>query len=247
MKKLLFIFLPLLLLYGCSNEMLFDTDEVGTSTTRGTTSDQIYYFGSSDSAEVEDFVFLPKGTTSPPGRTLSSYVDFNGVRTMLQPEIVSKPSWVNYIICSQYYDMYVLMVAVEDNTSSQRSGNIVLRQPESNKTLSVGIIQNGINNYITIEVNRTYKNHYEFIATTTYPVKGKTYVRLPLVVYNDGGEMNHVAVIEIAKGENTGSYEMDWNSSPLVGYHGDIKGYRLSEGEIEGEDNVYTYSFIRYW
>lgn len=247
MKKLLFIFLPVLLLYGCSSEMLFDTDEVGTSTTRGTTSDKIYYFGSSDSAEVEDFVFLPKGTTSPPGRTLSSYVDFNGVRTMLKPEIVSKPSWVNYIICSQYYDMYVLMVAVEDNTSSQRSGNIVLKQPESNKTFSIGITQNGINNYTTIKVNKTYKNQYEFTATTTYPVEGEIRIRVPLIVYNDGGELAHGAVIVIAKGEKTGSYLMDWNASPLVAYHGDIKGYRLYEGEFWKEDNVYTYTFVRYW
>ena len=39
---------------------------------------------------------------------------------------------------------------------------------------------------------------------------------------------------------------MDYNGSPLVFYHGDIKGYKLYEGTISG-DGIYNYSFYRYW
>ncbi len=35
---------------------------------------------------------------------------------------------------------------------------------------------------------------------------------------------------------------MDYNGSPLVYYHGDIKGYKLYEGTITGDD-IYNYSF----
>lgn len=247
MKKLLFILLSVLL-YSCSNEMFFDTDITEASaTTRAAAADSIYYFGSSDSNMIKDFVFCPKDDPKPLSRTLCSYVEFNGVKTLLQPEIVSKPSWVSYIICFQYYDIYVLSVIAEDNTSSPRSGNIVLKQPGSNKTLSIGITQHGINNYIHIRVNKTSKNRYEFIATTDYPVKGDVWIIMPVVVYNDDGELTHQIMIDIAKGERTGSSVMDWNGSPLVYYHGDIKGYRLSEGRFGGDDDVYTYSFIRYW
>ena len=247
MKKILFFILSVVLLNSCSNEMLFDTDMVDAPvTTRASTSDKVYYFGASDSDMVKDFVFSPKDDPKPLNRTLRSYVESDGVRTFLQPEIMSKPSWVNYCICSQYNDIYVLMVVVDDNTSSERSGNIVLKQPESNKILSIGISQNGVNNYISIGVNKPYKNRYEFTATTTYPVKEEIWARVPLVVYNDSGEMTHNALIVIAKGQTSGSYLMDWNGSPLVVYNGDLKGYRLYEGTFSG-DNIYTYSFVRYW
>lgn len=243
MKHILFI-LSLIFCCSCSNEMMVDDQ---AAITRAINSDKTYYLGSSDSNLIEDYLFRPKGHTSPVGRLLSSYVVSNGLKTLLKPEIVSKPSWVNYAICSQYNDEYVLLVLVEDNSSSKRSGNIVLKQPESNKTLSIGITQNGNINYTSISVKNTYKNQYLFIADTEYPVEKEVRVRLPLVVYNDGGELSHDAMMVIPKGEKTGSYIMDWNASPLVAYHGDLKGYRLSEGNIYTEDDIYTYTFRRYW
>lgn len=246
MKNILFI-LSLILWCSCSNEMMFDTDTVDvSSTTRATTSDKTYNFSPIGSTTLEDIVISPKGDSSF-GRTLNSYVESNGVKTLLQPEIVSKPSWLIYCICFQYYDIFVLSVVAADNTSSERSGTVVLRQPESDKTLSVRVTQNGINNNITLVVNRMYVNRYMYTATANYPVKGETRVRVPLIVYNDGGELTHEAVMYIPKGERTGSYIMDWTGSPLVAYHGDIKGYRLYEGSIYGDDTVYTYSFVRYW
>lgn len=250
MKKLLLIFLPILLLYGCSSEMLFDTDRLDISTTtRGVALDSSYYFkGYTSTGEVEDIVCLPFKTDSI-NRTMVSYKETNFAVTDLLPEVQSKPEWVNKVIFYHaYYKIYEIFICVDANTSAEkRVGKLVLKQPESNKTFSIGITQNGINNYTTIKVNKTYKNQYEFTATTTYPVEGEIRIRVPLIVYNDGGELAHDAVIVIAKGEKTGSYLMDWNASPLVAHHGDIKGYRLYEGEFWGENNVYTYRFVRYW
>lgn len=244
MKKVLFI-LSLIIGCSCSSEIPFDKDGAENAVTRSA-NDSVYYLGFTDSDIVEDFAFTPKGTTQPVGRTLLSYVEVNGIKTVLQPEIVSKPSWVNYAICSQYNEIYVLLVMTEDNISSLRSGSIVLKQPISNKTLTIGITQNGINNYIRVSVEQTYNNRYLFTATSTYPVKGEVRVRVPFEVYNDGGKLDHGALMVIPKGEQTGTYLMDFNASPLVCYHGDLKGYNLFEGNITGDD-VYTYEFYRYW
>lgn len=244
MKHILFI-LSIIFCCSCSNEMMVDDQ---AAITRAINSDKTYYLGPSDSSGIKDYIFPPKGTTQPVVRTFCSYVESNGVKTMLQPEIVSKPSWVNYLVCSQYYDMYLLFLMVEDYSSaSKRSGNIVLKQPESNKTLSIGITQNGNINNISISVRNTYKNQYMFIANTEYAVEKEVGVKIPLVVYNDGGELSHNATIAIPKGEKTGSYIMDWNASPLVYYHGDIKGYTLYEGNIYKADDIYTYTLRRYW
>ena len=245
MKNILFI-LSLIIWCSCSNEILFDIDKVGDIVTRAANSDSTYCFGASDSDVVEDFVISPKDDSQPLSRTLCSYVEVNGTKTLLQPEIVSGPSWLDYLICFQYYDIYVLSVVAQDNTSSLRSGKIVLKQPGSNKTLTVGITQNGIDNRIMISMKELYSNHPIFTATTTYPVKKDISCRFPYEAYNDGGKYESSASITIPKGETKGTYEMDYNGSPLVFYHGDIKGYKLYEGTISG-DGIYNYSFYRYW
>lgn len=245
MKNILFI-LSLIIWCSCSNEILFDIDKVGDIVTRAANSDSTYCFGASDSDVVEDFVISPKDDSQPLSRTLCSYVEVNGTKTLLQPEIVSGPSWLDYLICFQYYDIYVLSVVAQDNTSSLRSGKIVLKQPGSNKTLTVGITQNGIDNRIMISMKELYSNHPIFTATTTYSVKKDISCRIPYEAYNDGGKYESSASITIPKGETKGTYEMDYNGSPLVFYHGDIKGYKLYEGTISG-DGIYNYSFYRYW
>ena len=96
-----------------------------------------------------------------------------------------------------------------------------------------------------------YLNHPIFTATTTYPVKKDISCRIPYEAYNDGGKYEG-ASITIPKGETKGTYEMDYNGffvdkvGMLVDYHGDIKGYKLYEGTTTGDD-IYTYSFVRYW
>lgn len=123
MKNILFI-LSLIIWCSCSNEILFDIDKVGDIVTRAANSDSTYCFGASDSDVVEDFVIGPKDDSQPLSRTLCSYVEVNGTKTLLQPEIVSDPSWLDYLICFQYYDIYVLSVVAQDNTSSLRSGKL---------------------------------------------------------------------------------------------------------------------------
>ena len=83
-----------------------------------------------------------------------------------------------------------------------------------------------------------YLNHPVFTATTTYPVKRGINCRIPYEAYNDGGKYDGNASITIPKGETKGTYKMDYN--------GDIKGYKLYEGTTTGDD-IYTYSFVRYW
>lgn len=140
-----------------------------------------------------------------------------------------------------------MFISVDANTSAEkRVGDIVLKQPGSNKTLTVGITQNGIDNHIMISMKELYSNHPIFTATTTYPVKKDISCRIPYEAYNDGGKYESSASITIPKGETKGTYEMDYNGSPLVFYHGDIKGYKLYEGTISG-DGIYNYSFYRYW
>lgn len=247
MKNILFI-LSLIIWCSCSNEIPFDTDETGQLTaTRAAATDSIYYLGSFNSSIVEDFVIIPKDDIKPLNRALGSYVEVDGVKTMLQPEIVSKPSWLIYCGCFQYNDMYILSVVAEDNTSSSgRSGNIVLKQPISNQTLSVRVTQNGVENRIYVSFKELYSNHPFFTVTTIYPVKKDISCRIPYEAYNDGGKYDGNALITIPTGETRGTYEMDYNGSPLVYYHGDIKGYKLYEGTTTGDD-IYTYSFARYW
>ena len=55
-----------------------------------------------------------------------------------------------------------------------------------------------------------------FTATTTYSVKRDISCDIPHKIYNDGGEMNLTASITIRKGETKGTYETDYNGSPLV-------------------------------
>lgn len=162
--------------------------------------------------------------------------------------MVSKPTWVNRIdFLNPYYKIYEVFISVDANTSvEKRVGSIILKQPESNKTLNIGITQNGINNYIIVSVKELYSNHPLFTATTTYPVEKEINCRIPYEAYNDGGKYDGNASITIPKGETKGTYEMDYNGSPLVYYHGDIKGYKLYEGIITGDD-IYNYSFVRYW
>jgi len=113
--------------------------------------------------------------------------------------------------------------------------------------LSIPLLQRIRTNTITINVTTPYANHYIFKATTTYPVKEEVDIRIPYEVYNDGGEMkNQFARIIIPKDQTVGTFIMDYNGSPLVSYHGNLKGYRLYEGTIQAND-IYDYGFRRYW
>lgn len=249
MKKLGILFIFGIILYGCESNVFdeLDNQEAINAVTR--TTDNNYIFEGASFNEPFTFEFDCFGENlSRRSCVLSSYVTSDNVNTSITPEVVSIPSWCNVSLVdeTQWYFIYGIHVS-QNATDSERSGYIRFKQPGSNKILSIGITQYTINNYIRIQVNKTYNNHYKFIATTDYPVKGNFWVRIPVVVYNDGGELTHEIGIDIAKGERTGSSEADWNSSPLVQEHGDIKGYRLSEGRFGGDDDVYTYSFIRYW
>lgn len=174
--------------------------------------------------------------------------DNNSIEPII-PQVLTKPVWIDSIAhkTTMYNGMFAVYVYMQNNISSkERSGDIVWQQPESNKILSIKIVQEAGNNHIMIAVREFSKNHPVFTATTTYPVKKDITCRIPYEAYNDGGKYDGNVSITIPKGETKGTYEMDYNGSPLVYYHGDIKGYKLYEGTITGDD-IYNYSFVRYW
>lgn len=241
MKKVLFI-LSLIIGYSCSSEIPFDKDGAENAVTRST-NDSIYYFPSNSDEANKIVLELGKKSGS---LSIQSYKEFNGIVTDLEPEILSKPDWIELEVRHVYYKFYAIMIETNETPTFERTGIIELRQPESNRRLSIEIKQIGSVNSVRVSVEQTYNNRYLFTATSTYPVKGEVRVRVPFEVYNDGGKLDHGALMVIPKGGQTGTYLMDFNASPLVCYHGDLKGYNLFEGSITGDD-VYTYEFYRYW
>lgn len=249
MKKILFFILSVVLLNSCSNDgMLVDYSEV-SPTTRVASSDE-YRFEIYGGALAPYYQYDCKGNlekTMP--AVISYYSGDNGNIEPIVPEVLTKPVWVDSIVYqnTMYYGMFACYVHLENNTSSaERRGELILKQPGSDKTLSLSLLQESSSNKVYIKVDIPYANHYVFTATANYPVKEEVRCYIPYEVYNDGGKMNGSAVVDIAKGQTTGSFIMDYNGSPLVYYHGDLKGYRLYEGSFTG-DNIYTYSFVRYW
>lgn len=248
MKHILFI---LSVIFCCScNSDIFDTEFEDIVSTR-TALPNDYKFEIYGGASAPYYQYDCKGNLGKVmPAVISYYKGSNGNTEPIVPTILSKPLWVDSIVCrtTMYSGMFAINIYMENNTSSEeRRGELILKQSNSDKTLTLSLLQESSINKIDIKVNRIYKNRYEFIATLDYPVKGEVGVKIPLVVYNDGGELSHNATIEIPKGEKTGSYIMDWNASPLVYYHGDIKGYRLYEGSIYKADDIYTYTLLRYW
>lgn len=240
MKKIL-LFLSIILWCGCSSELPFDTDSADVSVKTRAANDSTYYFQFSG----ENKMILNLGYSSA-GISVMSYKDDNGVVTELEPEVVNKPDWVDSVYVHHvYYRYYAVVVDMQGVPTSERTGVIEIKQPESNKRMSFEIVQYGCINYVSVSLTEPYPNHPVFTATTTYPVKKDITCYVPYEVYNDGGVYNEAVRIKITKGEAKGIYEMDYNPSQLVYEHGNVK-YRLHEGTISG-DGAYAYSFIRYW
>lgn len=241
MKKFL-LFLSIILWCGCSNELPFDTDSADVSVKTRAANDSTYYFQINTNTNK---IILNMGNTSA-GISVMSYKDDNGVVTDLKPEVVHKPDWVDSVeVRHVYYRYYAVVVEMQSVPTLERTGVIEIKQPESNKRMSFEIVQYGSINNVSVSLTEPFPNHPVFTATTTYPVEKDITCCVPYEVYNDGGIYDGNATIKIPQGETKGIYEMDYNGSQLVYEHGNVK-YRLHEGTIFGDD-VYTYSFIRYW
>ena len=136
MKNILFI-LSLVIWCGCSNEIPFDTNRAEDMTvTRTTNSDSVYYFEGYFS-QLQPVVTLPYKKDSI-RQTIVSYRQVGTTVADIVPEVVSKPTWVNRIdFLNPYYKIYEVFISVDANTSvEKRVGSIILKQPESNKTLN---------------------------------------------------------------------------------------------------------------
>ena len=249
MKNILFIS-SLFIWCGCSSEILFDMDRSENIFTTRTTNLDEYSFGIYGGSWAPYYQYDCKGNVGKIGPAIISYSRVNDSNLeLIIPEVLTKPVWVDSISYrnTEYNGMFAVRMHMQNNISSkERSGEIVWQQPGSNKTLSIKIVQEAGINHIMISMKELYSNHPIFTATTTYPVKKDISCRIPYEAYNDGGKYESSASITIPKGETKGTYEMDYNGSPLVFYHGDIKGYKLYEGTISG-DGIYNYSFYRYW
>lgn len=120
---------------------------------------------------------------------LYSYTTFGNVNTNITPEVINLPSWCTVSLINESTLYFVYKIGVSQNNSSERSGYITFKQPESNKTVSVKVVQYDHYNRIAISVKELYSNHPVFTATTTYPVKKDISCRIPYEAYNDGESM----------------------------------------------------------
>lgn len=244
--KNVWLFFALIILCGCSadNDFFDNMDQnIATRSSDGTT-DYCFNFYYTPNAKSYDYIGGTKEFT------INSYMETDGIVTDLEPEIISKPAWVDSIGCMHvYYKIYVLFVrASENNTNSERSGTLIIGQPNSSKRLSIPLRQEHSTNMVNINITSPFANRYVFTARTNYPVKEEVVILVPFDVFNDGGKMTQNAGITIPKNETTGSCIMEFNGSPLVYYHGNLKGYKLYEGIISSKrEDIFTYNFVQYW
>ncbi|MDE5701350.1 hypothetical protein [uncultured Bacteroides sp.] len=248
MKKVLLLSF-FFVLFSCTSDNE-EWDNVNISPVTRTESDASeYFFELYNNTTTYRFDFLGKSLNSLPYITTykTDSTSEEGYKDV-SFDVISKPEWVDSIINATIYEKIRIAMPLFTKTESteEKTGRIVLRQKESNKTLYYDVVQGSYLNRIRVSVKNTNPNGYEFTATAKYPVKDEVRVRVPFEVYNDGGKLDHGALMVIPKGGQTGTYLMDFNASPLVYYHGDLKGYNLFEGSIIGDD-VYTYEFYRYW
>lgn len=247
MKKLSAFFMVGMILCSCESRVFDEVNcEAINPHTRAT--DISYTFRGANFSGPVTFEFNYAGENlERQNCAIFSYMTSDNVKTKITPEVTYVPSWCNVSLLSEQPEHFVYKIELTPNTGSNRSDYIYFKQPESNQTLSVNVFQYARYNKVDITMKEVYPNRPLFTATTTYPVQEEVRCYVPYEVYNDGGKMDSWAKMVISKGQTTGTFIMDYNGSPLVVHYGDIKGYRLSEGEIQAEDSIYTYSFVRYW
>lgn len=247
MKNIGVFFIIGILLCGCESTVFdeLDNQEAINAITRST--DINYTFKAANFSEATTFTYDNVGVNlSRQSCVLNSFSTSGNENTNITPEIVDAPSWCHISLQNGSTQYFVYDIRVSQNTADERSGYVTFKQPGSNKTISVKVLQHTRDNVVMISMEEIYQNRPLFTATTRYPVQEEVRCYIPFDVYNDGGKMSSSGVIVIAKGEKTGTFVHDFNGSPLVANHGNIKGYTLYEGSIQENDN-YTYTFRRYW
>lgn len=246
MKNLLLL-ITLFALFSCTSDNEPWNNACPTTRSGGDFSN--YFFGMYSDKDTYKFDCLGK-IVSQELPYITSYCTKEDGYNNIWLELVSKPEWVDTVMIATVYEkICIAMPQLQNNNSmEERSGRIVLRQKESNKILSYNILQGSKNNRIRVKVDNPTKNHFIFSITTDYPVENSIRILIPFDIYNDVEEWkNQIAQIVLSKGQSTGSYIMNYDAAPIVAIHGDLKGYRLHEGDIITSDDIYTYTFVRYW
>ena len=144
MKNILFI-LSLVIWCGCSNEILFDADRAEDMVATRTANLDEYSFEIYGGALSSYYQYDCKGNLEKVMPAIVSFHrgDNNSIEPII-PQVLTKPVWIDSIAhkTTMYNGMFAVYVYMQNNISSkERSGDIVWQQPESNKTLSIKIVQ----------------------------------------------------------------------------------------------------------
>ena len=181
----------------------------------------------------------------PPLPAISSYKKISEQTIPIIPEIISKPEWINEITYKEtaYEGMYSCHISLAVNSSTEeKRGLIILQQPESDKKLSLNVTQRSSYNKVSVQVEKVAKNRFAIRASTTYTVESLVKINIHITGYNKGGELRQTGQIEILEGEKQGDSIIDFNSTPLVYYYGDLERYKIEKGFIS-ENDLYQYSY----
>ncbi|WP_291528796.1 hypothetical protein [Bacteroides sp. UBA939] len=228
--KICYSLLALFFLCSCESGFLSMEEESSLSSVelQNLSLDNSYFYTNSNNMVVD---YQGTATEIP---TITSYLEENGANRDLLPIVTSKPAWVSNIeVRNVYYKYYIVIATAEINTSlSERMGTVVLTQSETNKTLSLQVKQESGTNIITLSVSTVATNRYEFTISTRYPVYGGNVVGSVGVnvlheVYNDYATYQSTMGMRISNGSTSDSFVKDYNGSPIVAYHGDLKGCRF--------------------
>lgn len=242
--KYIFLFIAVFIVCSCEDSLQLDER---TQLTRNiNNNDIIYSFGIYGGAEADEYQYDYKGNlATSPLPAISSYKKISEQIIPIIPEIISKPEWVNGITYKEtaYEGMYSCDISLAVNSSAEeKKGQIILRQPESDKRLSFNVIQRSSYNKVLIQVEEVVKNRFLIKASTTYPVESLVKIDIYITGYNKGGELRQTGQIDILEGEKQGSSIIEFNGTPLVYYHGDLDGYEVEKGSIS-ENDLYQYSY----
>lgn len=211
MKKI-FYFLCIICLCACSNDIPKEVCE-STPMTRSVLSDTIYHFNYYNDQSIENIVFTYNGAAYLITQTsfyVSTFATIGSASIEKNMEIAQAPSWTNISYERASYATYAVRIAVDENTGGERRGTIVMRQPDSNKTLSLDVIQYGRENAVSIVAKPLSDKCYEMTLSTQYPMlASSTVFRVQYSAFINGKITEEYAFFTLMKGESKASVTID--------------------------------------
>lgn len=216
-------------------------DNYSSVVTRSSSTDTTYYFLSHNASPIEDMICAAKDdfTRSKHFMVASyAYIGMNYIEKDL--EVASVPTWVTVDIERKSFATFGLSVNVDELISGQRSGTVVLRQLDSNKTLSFAVTQYGYENTISIIAEAVPgQKAYNLRLVASYPmIAGANVFRLRYMIVKNGMTSEEYALFTLLPGEK--------ETSTMINGNGYSSYYltRLVDVEAHSGDYYhYNYSF----